>query len=136
MKRLLMATVVGLALSGCGTYETRGTRVSVDTQTGEAAVLESSYRLANRLKVTRVTYDESAGLRRATIMLTSQTKWRQRLQARMVWLDAEGVEIDADAKPFRAIVLDGNDTATFTGVAPHAKAVKVKLLVREMDTVE
>ena len=135
MKKLLFMSI-GLALvAGCA--ETRGTRVTVDTETGAASVLENSYRLSNRVKVRKVTYgDASEGIRRATVALESVTKRRQRIQARMVWTDAEGTEIDADAKPYRTLVLDGGDVTTFTGVAPSAKAVAAKLQIREIETVE
>ena len=135
MKNLFLLTL-GLALvAGC--VETRGTRVTVDTETGAASVLENSYRLSNRVKVRKVTYgDASEGIRRATIALESVTKRRQRIQARMIWTDAEGTEIDADAKPYRTLVLDGGDVTTFTGVAPSAKAVAAKLQIREIETVE
>ncbi len=135
MKKLLFMSI-GLALvAGCA--ETRGTRVTVDTETGAASVLENSYRLSNRVKVRKVTYgDASEGIRRATVALESVTKRRQRIQARMVWTDAEGTELDADAKPYRTFVLDGGDVTTFTGVAPSAKAVAAKLQIREIETVE
>jgi uncharacterized protein YcfL len=135
MKRLMILSLGVALLAGCA--ETRGTRVTLDTETGEASVLENSYRLSNRVKVRKVTYgDASEGIRRATVTLESVTKRRQRIQARMVWTDAEGTEIDADAKPYRTLVLDGGDVTTFTGVAPNAKAVKAKLQVREIKTVE
>jgi uncharacterized protein YcfL len=135
MKRLMILSLGVALLAGCA--ETRGTRVTIDTETGEASVLENSYRLSNRVKVRKVTYgDASEGIRRATVTLESVTKRRQRIQARMVWTDAEGTEIDADAKPYRTLVLDGGDVTTFTGVAPNAKAVRAKLQVREIKTVE
>ena len=135
MKRLMIFSLGVALLAGCA--ETRGTRVSVDTETGAASVLENSYRLSNRVKVRKVTYgDASEGIRRATIALESVTKRRQRIQARMVWTDAEGTEIDADAKPYRTLVLDGGDVTTFTGVAPSAKEVAAKLQIREIETVE
>ena len=135
MKRLMILSLGVALLAGCA--ETRGTRVTLDTETGEASVLENSYRLSNRVKVRKVTYgDASEGIRRATVTLESVTKRRQRIQARMVWTDAEGTEIDADAKPYRTLVLDGGDVTTFTGVAPNAKAVRAKLQVREIKTVE
>ncbi len=130
---LLAALLVGAA--GC--VETAGTRVTLDTRTGEASVLECSTRLSNRLKVVRATYsDASEGIKRATVTVASDTHKRQELQARMVWLDEDGAEIDADAKSFRAIVLDGMDTTTITGVAPNSRAVSVKLQVRETDTAQ
>ena len=131
----LMMVVALVALTGCST-ESRGTRVMIDTETGDASVRENSYRLSNRIKVGKVTYCEVGGLKKATVTLESQTKRRQRIQARMIWLDDEGTEIDPDGKAFRAIVIDGNDTVTFTGIAPNDKGRTAKMLIREMETVE
>lgn len=123
------------ALAGCA--ETAGTRVTVDTNAGEASVFEGSTRLSNRVKVVRTTYGEvGGGIKKASVTIQSLTHRRQHLQARMVWLDAEGTAIDSDAKPFRSIVLDGQDTYVFTGVAPSAKASVAKMVIRENDTAE
>jgi hypothetical protein len=54
----------------------------------------------------------------------------------MIWCDAEGSEIDADGKPFRAVVLDGMSTVTVTGVSPDRKGVRAILVVRETETAE
>jgi hypothetical protein len=54
----------------------------------------------------------------------------------MVWLDEDGSEIDPDGKPFRAIVLDGNDVTSFTGIAPSDRGVTARLQVRETDTAQ
>ena len=134
MKRLVLCAVVA-ALAGCST-ETRGTRITLNAETGEATVVENSYRLSCRVRVSRVTYAAVDGIKKATVTLESLTQSRQRLQARIVWMDAEGTEIDPDGKAFRAIVLDGNDTATFTGFAPNASGKSAKVLIREMETVE
>lgn len=133
LKTVALAAVAA-ALSGC--VETAGTRVTIDTQTGDASVLECSTRLANRVKVVRVTYNDVSGIKKATVTLESLVHRRQDLQARMVWLDAEGTEIDPDGKPFRAIVLDGNDVTTFTGMAPNDRGVTARLQVRETDTAQ
>ena len=133
MKTVVLAAVAAI-FAGC--VETAGTRVTVDTQTGDASILECSTRLANRVKVVRVTYGDVDGIKRATVTLESLTHRRQELQARMVWLDSEGPEIDPDGKPFRAIVLDGNDVTTFTGTAPSEKGVTARLQVRETDTAQ
>ncbi len=121
--------------AGClvGCVDTAGTRVTIDTETGESSVLENSQRLANRMKVTKVTYDEVGGLKKATITLTSTTKKKLSIQGRMVWFDAEGTEIDPEGKSYRTVVLDGLDFCTFTGVAPNAKGVKAKLQLRFSD---
>ena len=133
MKTVVLAAVAAF-FAGC--VETAGTRVTIDTQTGDASILECSTRLANRIRVVRVTYGDVDGIKRATVTLESLTHRRQELQARMVWLDFEGTEIDPDGKPFRAIVLDGNDVTTFTGMAPNEKGVTARLQVRETDTAQ
>lgn len=128
---LLMAAALALGMVGC--VDTAGTRVTVDTETGDSAILENSQRLANKLKVKRVTYDDISGLKKATITLESTTKERLSVQGRMVWFDAEGTELDAEGKAYRTMALDGLDFCTFTGVAPNAKGVTAKLQVRLTD---
>ena len=92
-------------------------------------------RLANRLKVTNVSYSEvTEGIRRATVSLESTTDKQLSFQGRMVWYDAEGMEIDPDGKSYRTYVLDGHDACTMTGVAPNAKGVKAKLQLRFGDS--
>lgn len=134
MKMLMLAAVVA-ALVGCST-ETRGTRITLNAETGEATVVENSYRLSRRVRVSRVTYAEVDGIKKATVTLESLTQSRQRIQARIAWMDAEGTEIDLDGKAFRAFVIDGNDTVSFTGFAPNAAGKTAKVLIREMETVE
>lgn len=133
LKTIILAAIAA-AFAGC--VETAGTRVSIDTRTGDASVLESSTRLANRVRVVGVSYDDVSGIKKATVTIESLSHKRQELQARMVWMDADGAEIDADGKPFRAIVLDGMDVTTFTGMAPNPRCVKARLQLRETDTAQ
>lgn len=138
MKFLQLLPVLALAgVTATGCVDTAGTRVTINTASGDAAVFEGSTRLSNRVKIARTTYaDVGGGLRKATVTLASQTHRRQRLQVRMIWSDAEGSEIDADGKPFRAVVLDGMSTVTVTGVSPDRKGVRAILVVRETETAE
>ena len=132
------SVLLSLLCVGClvGCVDTAGTRVMIDAETGDSSVLENSQRLANKLKVRKVTYDEVNGLKKATITLESATKARLSIQGRMVWFDAEGTELDAEGKSYRTMVLDGLDFCTFTGIAPNARGVRAKLQVRitENDT--
>jgi len=132
--KTIMLAAAAAVLSGC--VETAGTRVTIDTRTGDTSVLECSKRLANRVKVVHVSYDDVSGIKKATVTLESLSHKRQELQARMVWMDENGAEVDADGKPFRAIVLDGMDVTTFTGMAPNPRCVKARLQLRETDTAQ
>lgn len=133
LNKLYIAVALTAGLVGC--VNTSGTRVMVDLESGESSVREDNMRLANRLKVTKVTYGEvTEGIQRATVSLESTTDKQLSFHARMVWFDAEGTEIDPDGKPYRSYVLDGHDTCTVTGVAPNAKGVKAKLQLRFSDS--
>ncbi len=131
-----LAVAAALALGVAGCVETAGTRVTINTDTGDASVLECSTRLAGKVRVVRMTYADVAGIRKATVTLESLTHRRLDLQARMVWADADGSDVDADAKPFRALVLDGRDVTTFTGLAPNDRCVTARLQIRETDTAD
>lgn len=132
--KTILGALTALALAGC--VETAGTRVTIDTATGDASVMECSTRLRNRVRVVRCTYSDVDGIAKATVTLESLTHSRQELQARMVWMDDDGSEIDADGKPFRAIVLDGRDTYTFSGLAPNPRGRTAKVQIRETETAQ
>ena len=123
---ILFSALCAISLVGC--VNTSGTRVLVDLESGEATIREDNMRLANRLKVTNVSYGEvTEGIRRATVSLESTTDKKLSFQGRMVWYDAEGMEIDPDGKSYRSYVLDGHDTCTMTGVAPNAQLAIMKV---------
>lgn len=134
MKKLLVIAAAAALCAGC--VETAGTRVTLDTDSGEAHVLQASPRLKNRVKVTNVSYSDINGIKKANVTIESITHRRQELQARMIWLDADGAEIDPDGKPFRAIVLDGMDTFAISGLSPNTRGVTAKLQVRETSTAQ
>lgn len=133
--RLAAFAALCAVTAGC-VHETAGTVITTDTRTGAATVLEDSTRLRDRVQVTHVAYDEVNGLKRVTITLASTRHNRQRLQARIVWLNADGTEIDADAKPYRTYVLGGRDSVTVTGVAPNPSGVVARMRVRDISAAD
>ena len=130
-----LACIVAFALActvaaGCRT--TAGTSVVMDHQTGGSVIYEGNTRLHNEVAVTAVTYDKvPAGLNRVNIQLSSLVQRELHLQYRIAWYNAEGMEIDGDARPYRPLILQGLDSVTVTGVANHPSAVKSRLRLRE-----
>jgi uncharacterized protein YcfL len=118
------------ALTGC--VETAGTTVITDHTTGGTDVLEDSTRLKDQLQVLKVNYDEVNGLKRVHI-----TKHRRlRLNYRIAWFDANGMELDPSAKTYRTLLVEGRDTVTVTGVANSAAGVTSKLRVRDLEAAD
>ena len=117
-------------LSGCRT--TAGKSVVMNHETGGSVIYEGNTRLHNEVAVTAVTYDKvPAGLNRVNIQLTSLVQRELHLQYRIAWYNAEGMEIDGDARPYRPLILQGLDAVTVTGVANHPSAVTSRLRLRE-----
>ena len=117
-------------VAGCRT--TAGTSVVMNHSTGGSVVYEGNTRLHNEVAVTAVTYDKvPAGLNRVNIQLTSLVQRELHLQYRIAWYNAEGMEIDGDARTYRPLILQGLDSVTVTGVANHPAAVTSRLRLRE-----
>lgn len=117
--------------TGCRT--TAGTSVVLNHDTGGSVIYEGNTRLHNALAVTAVTYDKVPnGLNRVNIQLASLVQRDQHLQYRIAWFNSEGMEIDAEARTYRPLLLHGLDTVTVTGVANNPAAVTSRLRVREV----
>lgn len=129
---LLTATLA--VLTGC--VETAGTTVTTDHTTGSTLVLEDSTRLKDQVQVLKVNYDEVNGLKRVHITLQSARHRRLRLNYRIAWFDANGMEIDPGTKTYRNLLLEGRDSVTVTGVANSAAGITSKLRVRDLEAAD
>jgi uncharacterized protein YcfL len=129
-----LLTAALAALTGC--VETAGTTVTTDHTTGSSLVLEDSTRLKDQVQVLKVNYDEVNGLKRVHITLQSAKHRRLRLNYRIAWFDANGMEIDPSTKTYRNLILEGRDTVTVTGVANSPAGVTSKLRVRDLEAAD
>ena len=130
-KELLAAVALTAGLSALvGCVDTAGTVVTTDHATGSTLVLEDNTRLKDQVQVLRVNYDEVNGLKRVHITLASTKHKRLRVDYRIAWFDANGMELDPDSKAYRNLILEGRDAVTVTGVANSAAGVSSKLRVR------
>jgi len=138
MKRTSIAVAIlaaGLAgLTGC--KNTSGTTVNTDHLTGSSMIITENARLAHRIDVVNTTYDEVNGLKRVHITLSSDRNKRLRVDYRICWFDANGMELDPQTKTYRNLILEGRDDVTVTGVANSPAAVSSKLRVRETSQAE
>jgi len=139
---MAMCTTLVALLAGCRSADraefiseiwgdTGGTVVTTDHTTGESQTTFHSTRVMDRVDLTNITMDQVNGLNRVHYTLTSTRSSRLRIDARIVWYDTNGMEIDSDRAPYRNFVIEGHDTIVVTSVAPNAKAVKSRLRVRE-----
>jgi uncharacterized protein YcfL len=136
-KELIAAVVLTLgATSLIGCRNTSGTIVKTDHLTGSSMIITENARLAHRVLVTNTAYDEVNGLKRVHITVASDRNKRLRVDYRICWFDANGMEIDPQTKTYRNLILEGHDAVTVTGVANSPAAVSSKLRVRETSQAE
>ncbi len=136
-KHIIAAAILASGVTGLsGCRNTSGTVVKTDHQTGSSSIIEENGRLAHRLDVVRTTYDEVNGLKRVHIELASNRSKRVRVDYRICWFDANGMELDPQTKTYRNLIVEGRDTVTVTGVANSAAAVSSKVRVRETSQAE
>jgi len=129
-----LLTAALAALTGC--VETAGTTVTTDHMTGSSLVMEDSTRLRDQIQILKVNYDEVNGLKRVHITLQSSKHRRLRLNYRIAWFDANGMEVDAATKTYRNLILEGRDTVTVTGLANSPACVTSKLRVRDLEAAD
>ena len=136
-KQFIAGAVIALGLAGLnGCKSTSGTIVKTDLLTGKSMIITENARLAHRVNVINTTYDEVNGLKRVHITLASDRNKRLRVDYRICWFDANGMEIDPQTKTYRNLILEGHDAVTVTGVANSPAAVSSKLRVRETSQAE
>ncbi|NOU36084.1 MAG: DUF1425 domain-containing protein [Kiritimatiellaceae bacterium] len=136
-KRIIAVAVLATGLAGLsGCRNTSGTIVKTDHLTGSSMIITENARLAHRVEVASATYDEVNGLKRVHITLTSDRNKRLRVDYRICWFDANGMELDPQTKTYRNLILEGRDAVTVTGVANSPAAVSSKLRVRETSQAE
>ena len=132
----ILATALSVALAGAiftGCRTTAGTSVVLNHNNGSSLICEGNTRLHNNMAVTAVTYDKVPnGLNRANFQLSSLVQRDQHREYRIAWFNSDGMEIDADTRTYRPLILHGLDAVTVTGVANSPAAVTSRLRVREV----
>jgi uncharacterized protein YcfL len=136
-KQFIAVAAAALSLAGLsGCKNTSGTIVTTDHLSGSSMIITENARLAHRVDVLNTTYDEVNGLKRVHITLASDRNKRLRVDYRICWFDANGMEIDPQTKTYRNLILEGHDAVTVSGVANSPAAVSSKLRVRETSQAE
>ena len=134
MPGMLVAMGLVFLLSGCA--ETAGTLVATDHLSGNTLIVEDSTRLKDQIEVVRVNYDEVNGLKRVHVTLQSTRHKRLRLNYRIAWFDANGMELDPATKTYRNLLVEGREAVTVTGVANSAAGIESKVRVRNLEAAD
>jgi uncharacterized protein YcfL len=136
-KHIIAAAILATGIIGLmGCRNTSGTTVKTDHLTGSSSIITENARLAHRVDVTKTTYDEVNGLKRVHITLVSDRSKRLRVDYRICWFDANGMEIDPQTKTYRNLIIEGRDEVTVSGVANSPAAVSSKVRIRETSQAE
>lgn len=129
MKKWVIALLLPLALAACSSSQTAG--ISVDSSTQQ--VVFGDHVLGNRLSVEQISTQNSNGLMRGIVSVTSKFTGDQQLQYRFYWYDDQGLEVDGSDSPWRTFIVRGLDTMSIQSVAMKPEASQFRVQIRTLD---
>lgn len=71
------------------------------------------------------------GLPQARAILVNDAGTTQRFEYKFAWFDASDMPVDEEERPWHAVSLAGKDEMTVRGTAPHDKARRFQIQIRE-----
>jgi uncharacterized protein YcfL len=140
-----MAVIAGAAvaamLGGCvsnrkkdtsGIEGTAGGGIAPDgAPTQSKFVIVNNKRLARGIQVVDLGTARTANdLLRAWVTIVSKYNKTLMFQYKFSWFDAQGMEIDPEARAWIPVTLYGNETKTLQATAPTSAATKFKIKIR------
>lgn len=107
-------------------------------QAGDSAYTKSPYLvvddpiLADQIHIVSVSHDMVGDMMRALVTMKSNRHRSLRVQYRISWYNAQGMEIDPQGKTYRDLIIEGKDAVSVTGMAPSPAATEFKIRVRKV----
>jgi uncharacterized protein YcfL len=127
-----------LCLAGCASDRTAGIEGTAGMGAGpDGASAVSKYVIVNNSKLARGiqvvdlrSLRTASNLLRASVTVVSKYSKTLEFQYKFAWFDAQGMEIDPEARPWTPVTLYGNETKTLQATAPNSAATEYKIKIR------
>lgn len=120
MKQLIPVVLVAALLSGCGPNEFDKYLVRQDASSMQNVVIEN-------LRAVR----EANEVLKLTVKLRNESSSITPMQAKVIFFDTAGFEIDPYGSAYKPIVLESEGEYTLSAVAPNPRAESFKIHIRE-----
>jgi uncharacterized protein YcfL len=132
----LGCVVAGVMLGGCVTRSAgiEGAATAVETPEGimqsSSFVIINNPKLARGIQIVDLKSSFSGDLLMGQVTLVSKYSNTLKFQYKFAWFNKDGIEIDADSRPWTPLIMYGNESKTIQAVAPNPSAREFKVKIK------
>ena len=131
-------TLVALCSAGCSTtavIEANGKKTWNQEGAPELSthIFVNNSSLAKGIEVTNLKSAMAGNLMKAQVSLRSKDRELLPVLYKFEWLDAQGMEIEANSSAWKPLVIYASEAKSIQGVAPDPRAREFKLKIRDSD---
>lgn len=118
-----------LAFTGCSTSGL----VAGDSSFEDSPYLIVNNRtLASQIEIRDVNYDKVNDFMRANVTILSRRNRSLMIEYRFCWFDGNGRELEPGKKPYRTLIVEGNEGASLQSVAGRTEAKEFKIQIKKI----
>jgi uncharacterized protein YcfL len=121
----------GMALPGCNPPRTINS-VSI-SEDGQYDWLQTDPNLSQVANLSRVVKTRTGDLLRVQVDVTNLTNERRDIHYRIVWFDANGIEVVTPLTNWQKKVMSGQQTVSIGGVAPDSSVTNCRMELRRAE---
>lgn len=133
MKRLMNLTLIGMMSAfavGCTAPNALSTQTAAD---GSYSIKTKSNnpKLTTQVMIERVSMGYAGDLKKVAIAIKDRWYVSKEFEYKIVWVDAQGMEVAPESARWKPIQLTGREIKTVQSVAPNPSAVDIVVYLKK-----
>ncbi|MGE4315497.1 YcfL family protein [Acinetobacter sp.] len=128
--KLGAASFLAAALIGCTAPNSLSTQTAADG-TYSVKTVSNNPKLVTQIAVDRISMGYAGDLKKASIAIKDRWFVSRNFEYKIVWVDANGFEVNPEGSRWKPIQLTGREIKTVQSIAPNPSAVDVVVYLRK-----
>lgn len=128
--KLGAASLLAAALIGCTAPNSLSTQTAADG-TYSVKTVSNNPKLVTQIAVDRISMGYAGDLKKASIAIKDRWFVSRNFEYKIVWVDANGFEVNPEGSRWKPIQLTGREIKTVQSIAPNPSAVDVVVYLRK-----
>lgn len=128
--KLGTASLLVAALIGCTAPNSLSTQTAADG-TYSVKTVSNNPKLVTQIAVDRISMGYAGDLKKASIAIKDRWFVSRNFEYKIVWVDANGFEVNPEGSRWKPIQLTGREIKTVQSIAPNPSAVDVVVYLRK-----
>ncbi|MGC3818682.1 DUF1425 domain-containing protein [Acinetobacter sp. G11] len=128
--KLGAASLLAAALIGCTAPNSLSTQTAADG-TYSVKTVSNNPKLVTQIAVDRIGMGYAGDLKKASIAIKDRWFVSRNFEYKIVWVDANGFEVNPEGSRWKPIQLTGREIKTVQSIAPNPSAVDVVVYLRK-----